>query len=222
MDMRDAIGQSCNVYFYQLGRKLSIENWYPYGEMLGFGKKTGIDLYFEEPGTLPSPDFYKRIKVSYSPGMMLNLAIGQGENLATIIQLAHYAGVIATGGIDAGPHMVMADREPPKRVVGIAPESFSVVRDGMFRVVHSPHGTARSARIEGHLIAGKTGTAQNPHGAAHKLFVAFAPYDEPRIAIACVAENAGDYVGSLAVKIVNRVLREYFLYYPDDRIAVND
>jgi len=222
LDMYEAIGQSCNVYFYQLGRKLGIGNWYPYGDMLGLGKKTGIDLFFEESGTLPSPDFYKRTNVGYSPGMMLNLAIGQGENLVTMIQLAHYVGVIAAEGLDARPHLVMADREPPKRIDGIAAESFTVVKEGMFRVVHGPHGTARSARVEGHHIAGKTGTAQNPHGAAHKLFVAFAPYEEPRIAIACVAENADDYAGSLAVKIVNRVLREYFLYYPDDRIAVND
>ncbi|MBT4483216.1 MAG: penicillin-binding protein 2, partial [Candidatus Latescibacteria bacterium] len=89
-------------------------------------------------------------------------------------------------------------------------------------VVHDPAGTAKSARITGHRIAGKTGTAQNPHGADHKLFIAFAPYDNPTIAIACVAENAGDYPFSLAVRIVKKVLTEYFLYYPDNMAAVNE
>ena len=86
-------------------------------------------------------------------------------------------------------------------------------------VVHDPSGTAKGARIPGHFIAGKTGTAQNPHGADHKIFLAFAPYDDPAIAIACVAENAGDYTPSRAVRIVKRVLEEYFSYYPDNTVT---
>jgi len=222
LDMVGAITNSCNVYFYQLGRKVTFERWYPYGELLGFGHTTGIDLYGEKPGTLPTPEFYERQREGYSPGKMLNLAIGQGEILVTMLQLAHYVGVIATEGIDARPHIVMKETEPPSRVTGISVDTFQVVKKGMLGVVHDPQGTAKSARIEGHFIGGKTGTAQNPHGADHKLFTVFAPYENPKIAIACVAENAGDLPYSLAVRITRRVLQEYFTYYIDPKVALND
>ena len=222
LDMVGAIAQSCNVYFYQLGRKLQLDTWHTYGDKLGLGKTTGIDLVDDKPGLLPSSEYYKEFGTEYSPGMMLNLAIGQGENLVTVLQLAQYIGIIATEGMNAVPHLVMAEREQPERITGISEESFRVVKRGMMGVVHDPQGTAKSARVPGHRIAGKTGTAQNPHGADHKLFVAFAPYENPSIAIACVAENAGDYAVSLAVSIVRRVLMEYFTYYPDTTVAVND
>jgi penicillin-binding protein 2 len=83
-------------------------------------------------------------------------------------------------------------------------------------------GTARSAGVPGHRVAGKTGTAQNPHGADHKLFVGFAPYDEPTIAIACVAENAGDQIPSRAVTVARRLLEEYFKNYPEKTIENHD
>jgi len=222
LDMVGAITQSCNIYFYQLGRKLQLDTWHAYGDKLGLGRTTGIDLLDEKPGLLPSSEYYETSGTEYSPGMMLNLAIGQGENLVTVLQLAHYIGIIATEGMNAVPHLVLAEREPPERVTGISEESFRVVKRGMVGVVHDPQGTAKSARVPGHRIAGKTGTAQNPHGADHKLFVAFAPYENPSIAIACVAENAGDYEISLAVSIVRQVLMDYFTYYPDTTVAVND
>lgn len=222
LNMVEAIIQSCNVYFYQLGRRLTLEKWQYNADILGMGKKTGIDLYDEKPGLLPTMEFYEKNDISYSPGMMLNLAIGQGENLVTILQLVHYIGIIATSGINATPHMVMSEREPPERIMEISAESFDVVKRGMLGVIQDPLGTAKTARIPGHLIAGKTGTAQNPHGSDHKLFVAFAPYDNPSIAVACVAENTGDYDISLAVLIVRKLLMEYFTYYPDDTVAFND
>ena len=214
LDIVEAITQSCNVYFYQLGRKLTLEKWHQSGDFLGLGRKTGIDLYDEKTGDLPNLAYYEKHNVSYSPGMILNLAIGQGENLVTVLQLARYAGILATEGLDTTPHLVKTGLEPPERINGISAESFRIVKRGMLGVVHDPRGTARSARIPGHRIAGKTGTAQNPHGADHKIFIAFAPYDNPTIAIACVAENTGDYVGSLAVRIVRKVLIEYFTHYP--------
>ena len=222
LNMAEAITQSCNVYFYQLGRKLPLETWRSYGVRLGFGEKTGIDMIGEKPGLLPDMNYYNRQKEGYSPGKILNLAIGQGENLVTILQLAHYTGIIATEGLDATPHLVMSDYEPQKRVTGISPESFRVVKKGMYGVIHSPRGTARSARIPSHEIAGKTGTVENPHGADHKIFIAFAPYDNPTVAVACVAENAGDYEGSCAVYIVKQFLKEYFTHYYDTKVATND
>ena len=222
LDMVEAITQSCNVYFYQLGRNLSLETWHTCGDLLGFGKETSIDLFGEKTGLLPDMKYYERNDVDYSPGMMLNLSIGQGEILVTILQLARYCGIIATEGLSAVPHIVKSEYRPVDRVDGISRESFKVVKKGMYGVVHGQHGTARSARIKGHKIAGKTGTAQNPHGADHKLFIVFAPYENPTIAIACVAENAGDYKGSLAVAIVRKLLEEYFGYYKDDTEVASD
>ena len=222
LDMVDAITQSCNVYYYQLARKLGLEKWYPICEKLGFGKKTGIDLFGEEAGNLPSPEFYKSRNIAYSPGMILNLAIGQGENDVTPLQLARYTGIIATEGIDAKPHLIMRNIDPPGRIEGISPEYFKIVKKGMFGVVNNLRGTAKSSRIPGHLIAGKTGTVQNPHGTDHKIFIVFAPYDDPSIAIVCIVENVGEIKPSLAVTMVKQVLAEYFKYYPDNTASEND
>ncbi|MFC1542088.1 penicillin-binding protein 2 [Candidatus Latescibacterota bacterium] len=222
LDMLQAMTQSCNVYFYQLGLKLGLEKWSPICEAMGFGQRTGIDLYEENEGNLPSPSFYEKNSITYSPGMILNLSIGQGENDVTPLQLAHYAGIIATKGIKANPHLIMDNSVVPERVEGISEESFEVVRRGMYGVINDIRGTAKTARIPGHVIAGKTGTAQNPHGSAHRIFIAFAPYDNPTIAIACVAENTGDITPSVAVQIVRKILVEYFKYYPDYTVANND
>jgi len=213
LSVTDAIAQSCNVFFYQLGHAVGLENWQKVGLELGFGQQTGIDLIGEVPGRLPTTEYYKNTNRYYSPGMMLNLSIGQGENDVTIIQMARYIGIIATEGIKARPHLILGDAAQMEHVAGIRPESFRVVKNGMLKVV--TEGTGRSASIPGHLIAGKTGTAQNPHGADHKLFVAFAPFENPSIAIACVAENQGDRDTRAAISIVKRVLEEYFMHYPD-------
>jgi penicillin-binding protein 2 len=218
LDMPGAIANSCNVYFYQLGKSVGIENWEKTGEILGFGKRTGVDLFDEVPGRLPSKEYYKKTRQYYAPGTMLNLAIGQGENDVTVLQLACYAGIIATEGIKAPPHFDMANAAKPERVAGISRESFQVVKEGMLRVV--TEGTARGAGVPGHLVAGKTGTAQNPHGADHKIFVGFAPFGDPTVAIACVAENAGDQTPSRAVTVARRFLEEYFAHYPDKSAAI--
>ena len=220
LNMINAIINSCNVYYYQLGRRVGIEKWSSTADLLGLGHRTGIDIEGEETGVIPSLTYYEKMGVAYSPGMMLNLAIGQGEIIMTVLQLARYVGILATEGMLTRPHLSIDRYEPPSQVIGISKHSFQVVKEGMKGVVHDPSGTAKGARIPGHFIAGKTGTAQNPHGADHKIFLAFAPYDDPAIAIACVAENAGDYTPSRAVIIVKRVLEEYFAYYPDN--TVND
>ena len=225
LKMVDAIINSCNVYYYQLGRKIGIDTWFETAKKLELGIKTGIDLENEEEGVLPGLDYYQRVGVAYSPGMMLNLAIGQGEVNVTVLQLAKYTGIIAMEGLITTPHLSPTAYEEPRQVNGISKHSFEVVKEGMKGVVNSPSGTAKSVRIPGHIIAAKTGTAQNPHGADHKVFVAFAPYDNPSIVIACVAENSGDYTGSLAIKIVKKVLEEYFTWYPDNtqvKQAMND
>ena len=215
LDMVGAITNSCNVYFYQLGLKVGLDAWHDTVANFGFGEKTAIDLYWEEAGTCPGQDYYDRMGVAFSPGMILNLAIGQGETLVTVLQLARYTGIIATKGMKTTPHLNMDEYYETGRIEGINEHSYEVTREGMRGVVNRPDGTAKSAKVKGHVISGKTGTAQNPHGADHKIFVGFAPYDHPTIAVACVAENAGDYPSSMAVKISQMLLEEYFRYYPD-------
>lgn len=222
LNMEQALTQSCNLYFYQMGLKLGLDKWSEVCGAMGFGQKTGIDLFGEKTGNLPSRTFYDTNRINYSRGMALNLAIGQGENDVTPLQLAQYTGIIATKGIKAKPHLIMDDTLVPERIESISEESFEVVKKGMHGVVNSPRGTARSVRIPGHVISGKTGTAQNPHGDAHRLFVAFAPYDNPTIAIACVAENTGQIKPSVAVQIVRKVLVEYFKHYPDNTEIKDD
>ena len=154
--------------------------------------------------------------------MILNLSIGQGENSVTPLQLARYTGIIASEGLDIRPHILLEDTSPPDYIKGISKESFRVVKRGMLNVVNSPRGTARSAQIPGHLVAGKTGTVQNPHGSDHRIFIAFAPYNDPAIAIACVAENVGEIIPSYAVKMGREVLTSYFNYYPDKTMTEDD
>ncbi len=213
LDMIGALENSCNVYFYQLNRRLTLDQWHNVGTELGFGGRSGIDLADESPGTLPNMDYYENTAEGFSPGKMLNLAIGQGEVLVTGLQLARYAGIIATEGMLTEPHLVQGMGDPPRRST-ISMASFWVVREGMRLVVNGSHGTARSLAIPGVIIAAKTGTVQNPHGADHKVLIAFAPYDNPTIAVACIAENVGNYTSSLAIPIAKKVLTEYFRLYP--------
>jgi penicillin-binding protein 2 len=223
LDMVGALENSCNVYMYQLIRRLSLEQWHSVGASLGLGQRTGIDLLNESPGILPDMHYYDTVHAEgFSPGMMLNLSIGQGEIVVTPIQLARYTAIIASDGLFTTPHLMRTDTGPVERMTEISPESFAVVKEGMRRVIHGERGTARSAKIPNAVIAGKTGTVQNPHGADHKIFVAFAPFENPEIVVACVAENVGDYPSSLAVPIVRKVLMEYFRLYHSDDLAVQD
>ena len=223
LDMAGALENSCNVYMYQLIRRLTLEQWHAVGTTLGLGQRTGIDLLNESPGILPDMHYYDTVHAEgFSPGMMLNLSIGQGEIVVTPIQLARYTAIIASDGLFTTPHLMRTDTAPVERVTEISPESFAVVKEGMRRVIHGERGTARSAKIPNAIIAGKTGTVQNPHGADHKIFVAFAPFENPEIVVACVAENVGDYESSLAVPIVRKVLMEYFRLYHSDDLAVQD
>jgi penicillin-binding protein 2 len=219
-DMVEAIQRSCNVYFYQLMMKVGLDKWAKYGAMLGFGKQTGIDIAEESAGLLPTTEWMnRRYGVNgWTRGFLPSLGIGQGELGVTPVQMAQYAMVLANKGSIYRAHSVLGVRSktanqvlpvPPERhEVSLSPSTWKIVREGMRRVVMEPGGTASLARIRDTEVAGKTGTAENPHGKDHSWFVGFAPFDEPRIAIAVMVENSG-YGGSFAAPIAGICMEQY-------------
>ena len=219
-DMIESIQRSCNVYYYQLMMKVGLDAWSEMGSRFGFGKLTGMDILEESPGLMPSTAFMnRRYGVNgWTRGFLPSLGIGQGELGVTPLQMAAYAMVLANRGAYHQPHTVRAvvDRQHNSidtvlfqtRMLKISPRSWDIVREGMRRVVQEPGGTGGMARIQGFEAAGKTGTAQNPHGKDHAWYVGFAPFDNPRIAMAVLVENAG-FGGSFAAPVAGKCMERY-------------
>jgi penicillin-binding protein 2 len=218
LDLVSALQHSCDVYFYQLGLHLGLDPLEQTARALGLGERTGIDLPSETRGLVPSSAYYdEKFQVGRWPrGLLLNLGIGQGELLATPLQLATMTAVVANGGRPVRPHVVsgvqgvMAFRieRPVEPGVTTSQEQWDTVHLAMQRVVEA--GTAGAARVPGIGVAGKTGTAQNPHGNDHALFICYAPAEAPTVAMAVVAENSG-HGGTVSAPIAARVLRKLFL-----------
>jgi penicillin-binding protein 2 len=220
VNMIEAIQKSCNVYFYELMMRTGLDNWHRMGQAFGFGDRTGIDLYEENTGLLPSTAYMNRRygEKGWTRGYLPSLAIGQGELGVTPLQMACFAMAIANRGIIHQPHAVEAiiDRAISRedrlsyetRTMDVRPELWEPIREGMRRVVEEPGGTGGLARIAGIPAAGKTGTAQNPHGPDHAWFVGFAPLEEPEIAIAVLVENAG-FGGTQAAPIAGACMQYY-------------
>lgn len=219
-DMVKSIQQSCNVYYYQLMLKVGIDDWSDMAARFGFGRLTGIDIPEESPGLLPTTAFMNRRygERGWTRGFLPSLGIGQGELGVTPLQMAAYAMVLANEGQYHRPHAVQASFDRSRQVgdtartqtrrIALSPRSWEIVREGMRRVVEEPGGTGRLAQIPGIEGAGKTGTAQNPHGPDHAWYVGFAPFENPTIAIAVLVENAG-FGGSTAAPIAGRCMEFY-------------
>lgn len=214
----NAIEKSCNSYFYELILKIGLDNWTKYGRLFGFDSKTGIDIGEENAGLIPDEEYYvKRYGPDWPRSIMLSLSIGQGEVSVTPLQLAQYTALIANNGKTYQPHLVKGyvDERNNKVVdlaykeldVGIDQRIFDIVKEGMFLVVNG-EGTASHIRYGEYLISGKTGTAQNPHGKDHAWFIAFAPLDNPKIAVAVLVENIG-FGGTYAAPIAKKVIEAY-------------
>jgi penicillin-binding protein 2 len=222
LDFIHAIERSCDVYFYQIGLRLGLPRLSAAARALGFGGRTGIDLPQERHGLVPDQAYYDRRwgPNGWRKGLLLNLAIGQGELLVTPMQLALLAAEVARNGAPVRPHVVqrivgVSDYKPQKPVqpgFPADPAVWAAVREGLKLVVES--GTATLSRVPGVAVAGKTGTAQNPHGRDHALFVCYAPADDPTIAMAFVIENSG-HGGSIAAPRAGAVLRSLFVSAAD-------
>ena len=216
MSFRDAMTHSCDVYFYQVGHLLGLDRWGRYARGFGFGTPTGFDAGDERRGLVPDAHFYDPTKNRpWNPGKMLNLAIGQGELLVTPLQMAAMIAAVANGGslyrpyildrVESAEGEILETGEPEIRDrLPVSPETMGLIQDAMGAVVNE--GTGRSARLPYARVAGKTGTAENPHGLDHSWFIGYAPADSPRIAVAAIMENAPP--GS-AVPVVRRVIDAY-------------
>lgn len=218
LDFIGALQHSCDVYFYQIGPRLGLARLEQAARDFGLGERTGIDLPEEKKGLIPNEAWYERRFGAGKgrKGTMLNLAIGQGELLVTPLQLALMMAEVSTDGRTVRPHVVREVRgtgpltppRPARDHIAADRGNWKTLRQALALVVESGTGTA--ARVPGFAVAGKTGTAQNPHGEDHALFVGYAPADDPRIAFAFVIENSG-HGGSIAAPRAGFVLRRLLL-----------
>lgn len=218
LNLLDAIAHSCNVYFYQVGLRTGLDSLTAFCHRFGLGSTTGIDLPGEKPGNVPSREWldsrYGRGR--WTSGVLLNFAIGQGEILATPLQMALAYGCIAGNGhfgqpylverIDSAGHVVYQHQS---KTVSAAMDTdhLATVRKGLTRVVR--HGTGQAAHLRDIAIAGKTGTAQNPPRPDHAWFVGFAPADSPTVVFSVLIENAG-HGGAVAAPIAARLIEAWF------------
>ncbi|MDD5450035.1 MAG: penicillin-binding protein 2 [Candidatus Omnitrophica bacterium] len=192
----EGIKNSCNVFFYQLGRMTGADDIYNYAARFGYGSPTGIDLREEAAGLLPSKAWKRSAKKeAWFEGDTLNFSIGQGNLLVTPIQVVRMTAALSNGGILIQPHLVkkIGDIEVSKgksRDTGVSSRTLDIIKEGMRMVVEAPGGTGQRARVEGLRIAGKTGTAQSA-GVSHAWFTGYSPIDNPRLAIVVFLEHGG-------------------------------
>lgn len=214
------LAMSDNVYFYELGYRVGIDNIAKYARIYGFGQKTGIDLEGESNGLVASKQVKREIwNEDWRLGDTFNAAIGQGFNLTTPMQLSVMLSVVANGGIKYQPYLVdsilNADGtlfEKPKREAGkhidVSQQTIDYMRQGMSATTQEG-GTASYFSQLSKPIAGKTGTAENSHGRDHGLFVAYGPVDDPELVVVCIVEQGG-FGSTAAGPIVYKAFEEFF------------
>ncbi|MBI2339484.1 MAG: penicillin-binding protein 2 [Deltaproteobacteria bacterium] len=212
------IAQSCDVYFYNMGLKAGVDGLSQQARLFGLGQKTGIEIAFEQPGLIPSSEWkMRRYNQPWIDSETLSIAIGQGYDLLTPLQASVMVGMLANGGRPLKPHLGKAVLNPARERVReiraepgspvLPPENLKLVQQGVIDVVHGA-GTATRLAASPYKIAGKTGTAQvighdtgivaSGRTLPHGWFVAYAPYDDPKIAVAVIVENGGSGSGAAA------------------------
>lgn len=216
MNLMLGIINSCDVYFYRVGEMMDVDVLAAAATAFGYDGKTGVDLPIEVSGNVPTRKYYdQRLgKGRWTQGLMLNNAIGQGEYLATVLHVARMTAAVANGGWLVTPHFVEgpigeANQHARTKIEGLDGSTLTFLRRAMLGVVENPQGTAHWTRIPWLQVAGKTGTAQNPHGDHHSWYTAYAPADHPQIALAIIVENAG-HGGDVSAPIAKAFLAEYF------------
>ena len=231
LDLTQSIMMSCNAYYCYVFRNIienkkyasiseAFDNWREMVMSFGFGRKLRSDFPAELGGTLPTSKTYDKVygKNRWRAHSIISLSIGQGEIGATPLHLANLAATIANRGYYYIPHLVkdspdttIHQRFKERNYTMVDTSHFHKVIQGMYQAVNSPAGaggTARQAHVEGLDICGKTGTAQNPHGKDHAVFICFAPRENPKIAVAAYIENAG-FGGTWAAPIASLMIEKY-------------
>lgn len=207
LTLEQAIAQSCDVYFYQLGLKLGLTSLLEDANAWGLHARTGVDLPGEMPPQFPSgTEYYDRL---YGPrrwtsAVSLNLAIGQGENSQTLLDMVRLYQMLASDGKSRPPYLVRPQAQPAYDL-GLSPEQLAGLRQAMINVVE--RGTGQGARLAELKIAGKTGTAQSTQGINHGWFIGFAPADSPRVVVGVIGEYSGH--GAALAPLVARVIAHY-------------
>jgi len=209
LTLQQAIATSCDVYFYQLGRLVGLRALLEDGVLLGFHGPSGVDLPGEVRPAFPrNTEYFDRLygRGRWTSSVALNLAIGQGENAQTLMNMVRFYAAIANGGHLVTPRIVEGP-DTPGLSLDVPESTFAEMRRALIAVVEQ--GTARGARLASIRLAGKTGTAQNPHGPDHGWFVGFAPADTPRIVVGGILEFG--LHGTAMAPIVARVIERYLL-----------
>ena len=218
INVKTAIERSCNTFFFNLYMKSNLDMWSKYMRMYGFGQRVPMDIGEQASGIVADSAYMNRSYPNgWTRGYTVNLGIGQGNFVVTPMQLARYVMGVANGGTLYAPHLVRKIVDPETgegmRLMVPTPEEwpidekhFDTVHEGMRRVVE--RGTAARVQVPGIPAAAKTGTAQNPHGEDHSVFIMFAPVDDPQIAVASMIENAG-FGGETSGPIVSLMVEKY-------------
>ncbi len=234
VNLRSSLEQSCDIYYYQVGNLLGVDRIAKWSRAFGLGEKTGLDLNMEVTGIVPSTEWKLQTRgAPWQSGDTINVSIGQGYNLMTPIQIAVMMAAVGNGGkvyrpyllkriVDAAGKVVGEEKPLLRRRVTFKPENMALVRGGLEDVVMAPTGTGRKSQVPGFVIAGKTGTAQTAalkrtkdmdeiafQQRDHAWFAAYAPADNPEIAVVALSEFDGGGGGSQAAPIVQRVLDAY-------------
>ncbi|HOI32653.1 MAG TPA: penicillin-binding transpeptidase domain-containing protein, partial [Bacteroidales bacterium] len=224
----EAMENSCNPYFWNTFRstlysshfknhKEAYDYWSETMHKFGLGVPFDTDIPFELSGNIPSTAYFDQLyRGSWNALTVRSLSIGQGEILVTPLQLANLAVIISNKGFYYKPHLLksivgneyLPETYTEKIETGVSEKHFEIVKKSMLDVFEGDHGTARYYKIDSIQAGGKTGTVQNPHGEDHSMFIAFAPYDNPRIALAVVVENAG-YGSTWAAPIATLMIERY-------------
>lgn len=223
LSLAGAIKHSCNVWFYQAGMRLGLDEIIAGAARYGFRRPTGIDLPYETPGAFPpSREWYDERygRRGWTESVVLNLAIGQGENQQSLVRMAQFYAALATGRPPVVPHVARSEGLAERRAawdLGLPESRRRELIAALSSAVNEIEGTAYPYRSRDWAMAGKTGTAQNPHGPPHSWFVGFAPVDDPVIVIAAIVEfGHPDFQESKAVPFAIRLVERYLdSLYPE-------